>query len=117
MKKMSNIHNLVAGVAAITMFSSPAIADGHKAPLTEFAKQTVADWVKNPEIVSAIKAQNAKNASLSETDIIALDKKWRAETKSSNKPMIDGVLANKPSKTLKGYKQAAGDLVTEIFIM
>ena len=31
--------------------------------------------------------------------------------------MIDGVLANKPSKTLKGYKQAAGDLVTEIFIM
>ncbi len=62
-------------------------------------------------------AQNAKNAGLSEADIIVLDKKWRAETKASSKPLIDSLLGNAVSKALKGRKSASSGMVTEIFIM
>lgn len=102
---------------AMSMSSAVMAAGAHVGPMTDFAKQTVAEWVKNPAIISAIKAQNAKNAGLSEAEIIALDKKWRAETKASSKPLIDGVLANDVSKALKGYKSKNGDVVTEVFVM
>ncbi len=118
MMKMKKIRNLMAGAAFAMMMSGPVMAaNDHVAPLTEFAKKTVAEWVKSPAIVSAINAQNSKNANLSEAEIIVLDKKWRAETKASSKPLIDSVLANAVSKALMVRKSEAGDLVTEIFIM
>jgi len=116
--KMTKIRNLmIAGTFALMLSGQAAMADGHVAPLTDFAKNTVAEWVKSPAIIKAIKMQNAKNANLSEAEIITLDKKWRAETKASSKPMIDSILANDVSKALMGYKKASSGMVTEIFIM
>jgi len=115
---IKKVRNLMIGAAFAVMFSGQAvIAGGHEAQLEEFAKTTVAEWIKNPAIIKAIMAQNTKNAALSEAEIIVLDKKWRAETKASSKPMIDGVLANDVSKALGGYKGASSGMVTEIFVM
>jgi hypothetical protein len=115
---IKTIRNLLIGTAFAVMLSSQGVmAGGHVAPLEEFAKTTVAEWIKDPMIVKAIMAQNAKNANLSEADIIVLDKKWRAETKASSKPMIDSLLGNAVSKALKGRKGATSGMVTEIFIM
>ena len=114
---IKTIRNLVIGAAFAVALSGQAVADEHVAPLTEFAKTTVAKWVMNPTIVKAIMAQNAKNAGLSEAQIIVLDKKWRAETKASAKPMIDAILANEVSKLLVGFKGSTSGMVTELFIM
>lgn len=115
---IKTLRNLIVGTAfAIMLSGQAALADGHVAALTDFAKNTVAEWVKNPVIVKAIMAQNAKNAGLSQDEIIVLDKKWRAETKASSKPMIDAILANAVSKALADYKNASSGMVTEVFVM
>ena len=92
-------------------------SDEHVGPATDFAKSTVAEWIASPDLIAAIKAQNEKHAALSQDDIDALDKKWRAEVDGSVKPMIDEVLASEVSKYLAEMKQAAGGMVTEVFVM
>ena len=92
-------------------------SDEHIGPATDFAKSTVAEWVASPDLIAAIKAQNEKHASLSQDDIDALDKQWRAEVDGSDKPLIDEVLASEVSKYLAEMKQAAGGMVTEVFVM
>jgi len=84
----------------IAFGASDSFADSHKAPLTDLAKTKISAWLKNPAVVSAVKAQNAKNASRSQDQVIKLDKQWRAETKAGSGPLIDSVLANPLSKYL-----------------
>lgn len=74
-------------------------------------------WVQHPEIISAINAQNKKNAALGQADIDRLDKQWRAERKADSKPLIDEVLGNSVSQHLKTIKAGAPKLYTEIFVM
>lgn len=74
-------------------------------------------WLNDPTVIEAIKAQDTANANLSEADIDALDKKWRAEVDGSDHSMIDGVLGNALSKFLQAKKEASGGKITEIFVM
>ncbi len=106
---------------AVALVASPFFAHAdenqHVAPITEYVKAKVIPWLNNPEVVNAIKEQNAKTASLSESDIIAQDKKWRAEVDAAAKPMIDGILKNKLSAFLQGKKEEAQGMITEMFVM
>lgn len=115
---LTKFKSLLLGASFATILATQALAAGaHVAPLEDFAKNTVAEWIANPAIVAAIKAQNAKNADLNEAQIIELDKKWRAETKASSHPMIDGLLNSDVSKALADYRDSTTGMVTEIFIM
>ncbi len=117
MSSSNLLKGIVTGIAA-TLFATAAWAsDAHVAPMTEFAKSTVKQWVSNDLVVQAIKAQNAKHAGLTAADIDKMDKDWIAQTGASSKPMIDAVLANPVSQYLKQQQDAAGGLVTEIFVM
>jgi hypothetical protein len=117
MSSSNLLKGIVSGIAA-TLFATAAWAsDAHVAPMTEFAKSTVKQWISNDLVVQAIKAQNAKHAGLTEADIDKMDKDWRAQTGASSKPMIDAVLGNAVSQYLKQQQDAAGGLVTEIFVM
>ncbi len=108
----------IAGIAVFAALTSTAMADdAHVAPIQDLVKNQVQSWLNNPQVVEAVKAQNAKHAGLSQGDIDALDKKWRAETKASSKPMIDKVLANALSKYLKQVEDDSQGLYTEIFVM
>ena len=89
----------------------------HVAPVTEYVTGKVKPWLTDAVIISAIKAQNATNAKLSDADILALDKKWRAEVDSSNRATIDSVLNNALSKLLVEKKEKSGGAITEIFVM
>src|SRR3546814_14062372 len=71
----------------------------------------------DPVVIDAIKAQNAKHASLAQDKIDALDKQWRAETKAGAKPLIDSVIGNPLSAYLKKKEADSKGLVTEIFVM
>jgi hypothetical protein len=104
--------------AFISVFSlQVASANEYEAPLTDLANSQVKAWLNDAVVVDAIKAQNAKNAGLSQGDIDALDKQWRAETGASSQPMIEETLANALSAYLAGKKDASQGLFTEIFVM
>jgi len=117
MSSTNLLKGIVTGIAG-TLFATAAWAsDAHVAPMTEFAKSTVKQWVSDPAVVEAVKAQNAKHAGLSQADIDKMDKDWRAQTDAGSKPMIDAVLSNAVSNFLREQQGAAGGLVTEVFVM
>lgn len=112
------LKSLMLGTAFVAILTSQVFAAGpHVAPLEEFAKSTVSEWIANPAVIAAIIAQNAANAGLNEDQIIALDNKWRAETKTSTHPMIDELLNSEVSKMLADYRDSTAGMVTEIFVM
>ena len=113
-----SIPTLISIAAVCSFLALPTqAADTHVKPMTEFAKKTVQAWIADPEVIEAVKAQNAKNTGLSQADIDRLDLQWRAETKSSDRPLIDSVLGKDVSRKLKAARNEARGLVTEIFVM
>jgi hypothetical protein len=117
MSSSNLLKGIVSGIAG-TLFATAAWAsDAHVAPMTDYANATVKQWVADNTVIQAVKAQNAKHAGLSQTDIDNMDKDWRAQTDASSKPMIDAVLANALSNFLRQQKDASQGLVTEVFVM
>lgn len=114
----NRIFSGIASLVGVVAVSSVALAsEPHVAPMTEFANSTVAEWVKSDLVVNAVKAQNAKNAAVTQDEIDSLDKAWRAQTGASERPLIDEVLGNDLSGYLAGKREESGGLVTEIFVM
>lgn len=112
------MRKFVVTVLAIVFLAPAAHAAGeHEGPIRELVEKQIKGWTVNPVILAAVKAQNEKNAGLSQGDIDALDQKWRAQTSASSKPMIDELLGRPASKELSGYKNEGAGLFTEIFVM
>jgi len=103
--------------AGLAMAAAASAAGPHEVPIRGFAESTVKAWVSNPAVIKAIKKQNARHAGLNQDEIIAMDKKWRAETRTANRPMIKRVLANGLSRFLTQVSKEQHGIVTEIFIM
>jgi hypothetical protein len=95
----------------------PAPASEYDAQLQALNSSLIAAIVADPAIIAAINAQNARNAGLSQAEIDALDKTWRAEAKAASHPMIDPVLNNPVSDMLRTRRDESGGLFTEIFVM
>lgn len=115
--KFSVLRNAVAAFALTAVLSSAALAGGEPvAMLKNLATTKISGWANNPVVIAAIKAQNAKYASLTQAGIDKLDKTWRAEVKDGGGPLISSTLSNKLSAYLKKVKQQAGGLYTEIFV-
>ena len=113
----------VCKVAAAAMLLSVASAGSvyaageHEGPIRKLATSAAMAGVKDPAVIAAIKAQNAKTAGLSEAEIVKMDKQWRAEVKSSGGPLINGVLQNQLSAFLKKVKSDSKGSFSEIFVM
>lgn len=108
---------LAASAMVMVMGSAQAMDGPHVAPIKDYVKANVMTWLADPRVIAAIKAQNEKTAGLSEAEIVALDKKWRAEVEASTKPMIEAVLKNDLSTFLAAKKNDAAGMITEAFIM
>lgn len=117
MSSSNLLKGILSGLAAMLLATAAWASDAHVAPMTEFAKTTVKQWISDPSVIAAIKAQNAKNANITQADIDSMDKDWRAQTDASSKPMIQAVLSNALSKYLKQKKDSTKGLVTEVFVM
>ncbi|MEM8877987.1 MAG: hypothetical protein AAGD23_08940 [Pseudomonadota bacterium] len=107
----------VAGVALLATGHAQATEGPHVGPIKEYVNANVMSWLSDPAVVSAIKAQNDKTAGMSAAQIEEMDQKWRAETGASDRPMIEGILANDLSAFLKDKKNAAAGMITEMFVM
>lgn len=99
------------------MMAQPAVAVDAPASMTTYALEQVRLVAENPAIIAAIRAQNARNAGLSTTEIIDLDQTWRAETDASERPMINATLANPVSVILSGIASDSAGRITEVFVM
>ena len=111
------IKRFLSAAAILAVSFSVAQANEFEPALRDFADSQVRGWLSDPTVIQAIKSQNGETAALSEDQIIALDKQWRAETAAGSRPMIDGVLGNALSSYLQQKKDGAEGLVTEIFVM
>ncbi len=109
---------MIPTVLAGALFAFPAVAvESHVELMTRFAQETARAWIVDPEIIAAIKAQNARNANINQSQIDKLDKQWRAQTKSSARPLIDQVLSTALSRKLLDVKNRARGMITELFVM
>lgn len=105
-------------VATIVAFSAGAAsANDFASQITDVLSKQVRPWLSDPTVIEAVKAQNAETAGLSEAEIDALDKQWRAEAEAGSGPLIDKVLAGKLSAFLKEKKAASNGLYSEVFVM
>ena len=112
-------------VTAVLLGAALVLAGTHGAKANDFEKQMraffeakVRPLLSDPDVVAAIKAQNAKHAGLDDAKIDVLDKQWRAEAKAGGKgPLIDDLMGRPLSARLKAFKQANAGIVVEIFLM
>lgn len=97
--------------------ATAAGANEFEPSLRELAETRVRAMLADPAIVAAVAGQNARHAGLTQADIDAMDKAWRAEVGASAAPTIDPVRTAAVSALLREMAQTSEGLFTEIFLM
>ena len=110
---------LVSSLVLICVLSAGAAASDwpHVRPVENYGAYDVASWLNSKIVINAIKRQNADNASLPQTKIDALDKRWRSERKQAARPLIDSVMKRPLSRFLAKIQGKSKGLITEVFVM
>lgn len=106
---------LIAAFAAFAI--APAHAGEYDDSLSSLVDAQLRAVVADADIIAAIKAQNAAHAELTQDEIDALDKEWRAQVGQSPAALIDPILGNDASAKLVAARDAAEGLLTEVFVM
>jgi len=116
---MMKVKQALAGAAVLACLATAAMADDddYQAYLNKYVSESVKAAVQAPEVIAAIQAQNVAHSTLTEADIDALDRQWRAERKTFGGSLVDSTLSNTVSAFLRGFKAASGGVIEEIFIM
>ena len=104
-------------IAIVLSCSTVNAEEEHVSAIKEYIGIEIAEWLTNPVIIAAINKQNETLGELGEDQIIALDKKWRAETGAAEQPMINEVLSRKVSKLLINKQDATAGMISEAFVM
>lgn len=107
---------LLSAILAVAL-AGGAFADAYRDSMQKLADTQLRNWAHHPTVVAAVRAQNQQHERLTPDDITALDWKWRSETKSPSKPMIQALMSNALSSFLSLKKRTGGGLYTEIIVM
>lgn len=99
------------------LIATPGQDDVYRVPLEAYARGELSNWIINPELIAAIKAQNGAHDGLSEDEVIALDQEWRAEAGAGGGPLIEKLLTAPMSDWLLAQQQGTAGFVTEVFVM
>jgi len=108
---------MLLSAAVLSFMPIQAHANEFKPQIESFYASNIKGWLRDEKVISAIKAQNSQNASLSSEQIDQMDKQWRAEAKSGSGNLIEKTLSNALSKFLKDKKASHKEVITEIFVM
>lgn len=112
------LHTEINNLVTLYMLSTQGQDDLYTVPLKNYAETKAAKWMENPDLIAALKAQNAENAAISAERILALDQQWRAEVKSDGaQPLVSSTMERPVSKWLYEQQVLSGGLVNEIFVM
>ncbi len=104
-------------VVTLYMLATPGQEEVYRVPLRAYAEEQLAAWLQNPDLINAIKDQNKRHATLSQSDIDALDQDWRAQRKQDAKPLIADLLGRPSSEWLRDKQAETARFVTEVFAM
>lgn len=103
--------------------AAPVLMAGH-APANEFAPQLealvesqIVPVLSDEALLAALRAQNERNAGLSQAEIEAMDQDWRAQVGASSQPLIDPVLTGPAADRLRAIREQSGGVFTEVFVM
>ena len=99
---------------------APIAAQGgneHEPVLRDLVASKLRSIADDPAVIAAVMAQNAENDGVTPADIDRLDKQWRAETESAEKPLIARTVQSPLSAHLKQVREQAEGLITEIIVM
>jgi hypothetical protein len=99
------------------LISTPGRQGVYRVPVEAYARNELANWLTNPELIDAIKAQNDRHATLTSEDIAGLEETWRAEFSGGGGSAITSTLTHPVSGWLKEQQAATAGFVTEVFIM
>tara|TARA_A100000164_G_C21842175_1_gene740643 strand:- start:166 stop:774 length:609 start_codon:yes stop_codon:yes gene_type:complete len=113
----SRLGTLACGLILSLSILTPALAAPSKYLINKAVIQEITDFINTDIVRLSLKNQNIKYNSLSQADIDALDKKWRGETKSDEKPLISAVLSNPLSSYLTRIQAHSIGLYSEMFVM
>lgn len=113
----SDLMTDMSNVVTLYMLSTPGQDDVYRVPLEAYAQTELSQWLENPELLEAVRVQNARHAGLTQSDIDALDQDWRAQAKSEGGPLIADLLGRPVSEWLRGKQAETADFVTEVFAM
>ena len=92
-----------ASLVAMLFVGPAAAAEApHVAPIRAFAIETVSQWIADPTLIEAVRAQNIAHARFGQVDIDALDQQWRDELDAGSQMLIGEVL----SRPLSAAKRA-----------
>lgn len=97
--------------------AAPVLADEFTPALQSYMDSEISHWSNSPEIVAAIKAQNAANSGIDQARIDEMDKDWRANVGNASHALIAPVLENPVSDDLRARVEASGGAMTEVFVM
>ncbi|MEW5422154.1 cache domain-containing protein [Amorphus sp. 3PC139-8] len=109
--------SLLSGLCILAGLVSLALANEFDAPLKALAITEVASIASAPEVIAAVKAQNAETGGYDQAMIDAADSRWREEVGAAERPTIDAMLARPASAFLLAKKDSSSGLYTEIFVM
>ncbi|WP_116084356.1 hypothetical protein [Tropicimonas sp. IMCC34011] len=110
-----NIH--LAAAIAISSVSIAQASDISESEMRAIFDAEIAPALLAPEVVSAVAAQNARHAGLTEDKIIAMDLEWRGQVGMSDAALVASVVENAVADRLREVVDGSGGRITEIFIM
>lgn len=107
-------------LAGAMMFGGAAAAQNveeYAEKVQTLAENDLQEWINDPFVVYAIREQNDLNGTMTPQQIDTLDLAWRAQTKSTEKPMIYDLLDRQASIVLRDRRERSEGVITEIILM
>jgi hypothetical protein len=104
---------------AVPMVLAAGFAQAVDAPpaMKAFVESDVMAWAQSPQVIEAVRAQNAAHAGISADEVIARDTQWRAEVGAPDQPLIQSVMSAPLSGFLSEQVAASSGRITEVFVM
>ncbi len=119
------LRNILASCALAAFCAATLPAQGlasgpdHVAVASAYFEEKVAPWLSAPQIIEAIKAQNARTAGLTQAEIDRLDQQWRSETQTTKHtgPLIESLMKKPVSVFVRDAFANTSFTIVEVIIM
>lgn len=107
---------LLTSAFTLSLVAQTAHAIDTTSEITGVLENTLTEWVANPIVTEALRAQNAAHATLTEADVIELDNLWRAEVGATDTPIQSEIMSRAISKYLIEQQDSSNGIVSEVFV-
>lgn len=103
--------------AAMALCASAVGANEFEPTMRSYVEAEVMAWASDPILVEAIRAQNARHATLGPAEISQLDSQWQASGGAPSHPLVARVLGSPAADFLRQRQVASAGVISEVFVM